>query len=416
MNHSFWVDEADAVATYVHGQFRTAKKAEPQGALRFVPASWQETFFSGKHGGNNHVAFSIASRLCLSAWQRFTGSGRTTFTEWPLRVPSLLAGLGSLVALACLLRRWGVPWLGLLAAGFMALHPWHVRYSTEARGYAIALCLLPLFLHALTDALERNRWRDWLLFACAEFLLMWTWPGVAYALAFLNVAAAVLMLMRGDHWSLLVRWVTASLLAAGFFISLYAPLVPQIAQFNKTSLWMKGLPMDQIWLHNVLASPFTGILFHQQSVGNPAEINWERLLAQSPWLTGAGFALIIASVAIGLTTVTWRNWRTGALIGSVFVAAAACTLHFKYGIGDEMRTWYLIFTLPCLCICAAAGFRGIAWGISAGFPTSISAKVNTAVLFACLALTTASLWPMSASLVTVPSENLRGVVAATRDK
>jgi hypothetical protein len=333
-----------------------------------------------------------------------------------MRVPSLIAGLGSLVTLALLLRRWGVPWLGLLAAAFMALHPWHVRYSTEVRGYAIALCLLPVFLHVLTDALERNRWRDWLLLALAEFLLMWTWPGAAYPLAFINLTAAVLMLMRSDRWALMVRWLTANLLAAAVFISLYAPHLPQISDYNKTHLWMKGGPMDERWTHDVMAFPFTGIPFTEVFPDNAAEISWQRLFAQSPIITSAGFGLILISVVIGIGMLWQRNRSTTTLIASMLVAAIVCTFHFKFFVGDEMRPWYLLFTLPGIAICAAAGFMGITQWLSR-FPVLCSTPhLRAALPVVMLGLTACSVWPMNVSLMTTASEDFKGAVAATRGR
>lgn len=416
MTQSFWGDEADAVGSYIHGQYRPLKKRDPQGALYFEQPTWNQTLFSAKHGPNNHVLMSLLSRACLDGWQDWCGRKQTEFTEWPMRVPSLMAGLGSLVTLALLLRRWHAPWLGLIAAAFMALHPWHVRYSTEARGYAIALCLLPVFLHLLTDALERNRWRDWLFLSLTEFLLMWTWPGAAYPLAFINFTAAVLMLMRSDRWALMVRWLTANLLAAAVFISLYAPHLPQISDYNKTHLWMKGGPMDERWAHDVMAFPFTGIPFTEVFPDNAAEISWQRLFAHSPIITSVGFGLILISVFLGIALLWRRNRPTTALIVSTLVAAVVCAFHFKFFVGDEMRPWYLLFTLPGIAVCAAAGIMGIAQSLSRLPALHATPHLRTALPVVLLALTTCSVWPMNASLMTRASEDFKGAVAATRDR
>ena len=55
------------------------------------------------------------------------------------------------------------------------------------------------------NALERNRWRDWLAVALLEFLIMYSWAGIMYALAMVNVATAILILMRKDRLPLLIR-------------------------------------------------------------------------------------------------------------------------------------------------------------------------------------------------------------------
>ncbi len=417
MNHSFWGDEADAVATYIHGQFRPLNMNRLQGPMKFEQPMWHQTFFSARHGPNNHVPFSVLSRISLLGWQDWNDRKAHEFTEWPLRLPSLLAGLGSLVTLALLLRRWGEPGLGLLAAAFMALHPWHVRYSTEARGYAIALCLLPVFLHGLTDALERSRWRDWLRVALVSFLLMWTWPGVAYPLAFLNVTAFGFMLRRSDRGPLLVRWATANVLAAAAFLALYAPHLPQIQDYNSTHLWMKGGPMDERWMRDVMTFPFTGIPYTRLLPSNPAEISWQKLIDTSPIFTTTGFALILGAVAVGIVFLFRRNRRTAALVVSVLVSAVVCAFHFKFFIGDEMRPWYLLFTLPFLSICAAAGLLAFSRMLGQALPAARPSPLRVIVpVLLLLTLTTASVWPMNHSLMTRASEDFKGAAAATRGR
>lgn len=413
MEQSFWGDEADAVACYVHGQYRPFKKKDPQGPLYFEQASLYQTFFSARHGPNNHVLFSLASRACLAGWQDWMGKGRTEFEEWPIRVPSLFAGLGSLAALACLLRRWGAAGLGLLSAAFMAMHPWHVRYSTEARGYALSLCLLPLALSALTNALEKRRWRHWLAFALAEFLLMYSWAGMAYPLIFVNLAGLVMMLRRADRWMLLVRWLTASLLAAAAFFSLYAPHLPQIKRYNATHLWMKGLPMDEVWLHNLLAAPFTGMPYHGPLAAGPTSMSWQRLLHESPLLMTAGFSLIFVAFLAGMTWLWRRNCTTAAVVTAPFLAAIVATLHFKFVIGDEMRVWYVLFILPSLAACVAAG---VAWLAKLAPRLGTSTRGHAGVSAALLTVMIAALWPMNHALMASPAEDFKGVMAATREK
>ena len=413
MSQSFWGDESDSMVTYVHGSFQPMTKGDTRGDFSFDQPTWGQTLFSARHGANNHVLFSLASRACLVVWRAMTGQPDTAFAEWVARIPSLLAGLGSLATLALLLRRWGAPALGLLAALFMALHPWHVRYSTEARGYALMLFLLPLFVIALSNALEKNRWRDWLAFALCEFLLMYAWGGIMYALAMLNVALLVLIVMRGNRIPLLVRWLTASLLSAATFVSLYLPHVPQIASARKRLLWIKGLPMDEVWFHNLLTQPFTGISYHEMNAANPNELSWQRLFHESPVLTAAGFSVILAAFVLGLIIAWRRNKPVALLVTSVFVSAVVCTVHFKFVLGDELRSWYLIFTLPFVCLCVALGLQTVAVSLSTRFRFAPSRAMRAATVMVLLSTTTASVWPMNASLITRAFEDYKRAAALT---
>jgi len=415
MSHSFWGDEAAAMATYVHGMWRPVVKTDLQGPLFFEQPTWHQTFFSAKQGGNNHVLFSLSSRACLTVWRAVTGKDDTQFVEWVTRIPSLLAGIGSLVALAMLMRQWGASSTGLLAAAFMAMHPWHVRYSTEARGYSLALLMIPLFLMAVTRALEGGRWRAWLSVAALEFLLMYSWAGMLYPLAAAN-AGILFWLLRGEEKLVQVsRWLTAGLLAAMAFVSLYAPHLPQIAEAREKLLWIKGLPMDAEWFHNILVGPFTGIVFHRQMDSNAAEMSWQGLFNQSPWITGIGFAFIIIAFLVGMVVVWRRNAVIASLLTSAFVGAVLCTLHFKFVLEDEMRTWYLLFTLPALSILVAMGLVFLS---RIPFGKTSVVKPGRSVL-ACVVLfflISASLWPMNASLVQHPEENFKEARAITLDR
>ncbi|RBP45149.1 dolichyl-phosphate-mannose-protein mannosyltransferase [Roseimicrobium gellanilyticum] len=413
MDHSFWGDEAHAVGAYIHGNFRPVDKTQLDGPLFFEQPTWEQTFFSARHGANNHVVFSATSRLCLNLWQKITGQPHTAFTEWIIRLPVLIAGLGALITMALLLKRWGAPLPGLMTAAFLTMHPWHVRYGVEARGYAFMLLFVPAFLICLTNALEKNRWRDWLAVALMEFLIMYSWAGVMYALAMVNVAAAALMLMRRDRLPLLIRWLTANLLAAAVFVSLYLPHVPQIESARRRLLWLKGLPMDKVWFHNLLTQPFTGISYHEQYATNPHELSWERLLSQSPVLTGVGFVVLFGAFTLGFF-VMWRRSKPVALVvTSVLSAAIICTLHFKYILEDELRPWYLIFTLPFLAMCVALGWLEAACFCARCVPQRWRNMTFANTMIALVLLMSASLWPANASLVSMAEENYKGAVAAT---
>ncbi|MEI6537386.1 MAG: glycosyltransferase family 39 protein, partial [Verrucomicrobiaceae bacterium] len=409
MTHSLWGDEADAVSIYVQGTYKSVDKNNSQGALEFSPPDWNETFFGAVHGPNNHVLFSVLSRLSLDAWRVVTRQSGDAFTEWVARIPSLAGGLLSIVALALLMRRWGAGWPGLLAVAFMALHPWHVRYSTEARGYGLMLGLFPLWLLALTNALESNRWRHWAAFGALEFLLMYSWAGIFYAVAAVNITALVLMLCHEGRVAFVVRWLTVNLAAAGVFASLYAPLLPQIARARERLLWIKGKPMDEQWLHDILIMPFTGAPFHQIMADNPAEASLQASFASMPLLTVAGCALMALLLIGGIVFFWWSNRRATALLLSVCAAAVACTLHFKFGIKDEMRGWYLIFLLPASSIFLAFGALAITDRLR-------PAMLRRAAPLLCLGVIGASWWPLDRSLMQLPEEDYLNAVKVTRGR
>jgi Polysaccharide deacetylase len=66
----------------------------------------------------------------------------------------LLVGVVALLA-----ARFGLAWEGALAAWLIAIHPWHLRFTTEARGYALVALLILVSCLLAVNALDRGQWK-----------------------------------------------------------------------------------------------------------------------------------------------------------------------------------------------------------------------------------------------------------------
>lgn len=130
---SLWSDEAFA--------FVTASK----GVIGSVLSSLKEAATPPVH----YVLLSLLLHLGKS--------------EWWLRLPSALAGALSVPVLFLMLKRFSSSLEAALAGAFLlAVHPFHIWYSQEARPYAL-LCLLSLlsmwaFLEAAREGGRGARW------------------------------------------------------------------------------------------------------------------------------------------------------------------------------------------------------------------------------------------------------------------
>src|SRR6185369_1828361 len=71
------------------------------------------------------------------------------------RIPAVLWGTGSVLLLAALMARRAGRGAGMLAGAFLALAPFHVRYSQEFRPYSLGVFLVLLSLVLLDRFLER---------------------------------------------------------------------------------------------------------------------------------------------------------------------------------------------------------------------------------------------------------------------
>ncbi|MCB1092135.1 MAG: glycosyltransferase family 39 protein, partial [Verrucomicrobiae bacterium] len=230
---SYWGDEGWAVTKYSHGAWRPEKRDDFQGPMRFWETRWEQAIFDD-HTGGNHVGFSVAQRITMDAWRAITGRPRQDFSETVSRLPSLLGGLSSLVVLALMFRWRGMARTGLVAAALLALHPMHLRYSSEARGYGMMIALLLFTIWMALIALDTGRWRWWLLFGLGECLTMITWRGISYGLVCLNLLLLGMLIFgrarhdtqplpKGARYVAGGRWLAANLLAGGCFLHLSAP-------------------------------------------------------------------------------------------------------------------------------------------------------------------------------------------------
>ena len=192
-NRSLWWDEIWSVKHASLGYLKADGEPETS-ELRFIKRDWATTLWNYRKP-TNHPAVSSTSRISQGFWRRFSGSEQHEFNELAVRAPTFLAGLASILCIALLVRRWGFATGAVVAAFFLAMHPWHMRYGTEARAYSFAVLWTILGCLWLTYAMseQRSRWRPWLLFGLNQLLITWSLPnGVFYAAAFAVIGVLVI--------------------------------------------------------------------------------------------------------------------------------------------------------------------------------------------------------------------------------
>ncbi|HET7237860.1 MAG TPA: glycosyltransferase family 39 protein, partial [Terrimicrobiaceae bacterium] len=180
---SFWHDENYPLRNAIVGVYRQ----RPDDSLSLKPVSWEATFFFTR---SRIIPSTVAWRVPATSFG--VGPARPKglpFSEPVIRLPAYLAGIASIATIALLLQELEFPLAGVLAAFLSALHPWHIRYASEARAYAFVLCLIPLVLYSFLRALKDGRWRWWVAFSACAFLLMYSYPTCIYVLIVLNLCA-----------------------------------------------------------------------------------------------------------------------------------------------------------------------------------------------------------------------------------
>jgi len=359
LNHSLWDDENESLTNYTLGRFM---RDGDRGEVRFKNHSWNKTIF-GYSTPNNHIFHNILSRASNDLWRSITRPRNLQFNHLAIRLPAFLAALAAVAALAFLLRDFGYPGAGVLAAWFLALHPWFTEHAAVARGYSLAMLLAVLALIAWRRALLGGSWLWWTAFAAAQFLMMWTYPASLFLLALLNLATAILLWfvpppVAGPRRTQLSRWFCVNSIAAAGLLPLLLPLLPQMKKYI-AALGSEPVVIGAAWLRDVFWF-FTGGAPWLRDV---SPVGWRYLDMQ---LVGGSLGLVGlwtlgAVVVIPFLAGLWRLAGSG-WIGFV---AACCTmtapwLQFLYARQQRIFIWewYVIFALP---------FVAMFWGLGAAW-------------------------------------------------
>ena len=353
MDLSLYNDEAYNFQQYIHGK----DKADSEGKVTFRRAGWEETFWENK--ANNGVLYSVVARLFDDAWRPTDGSAEGLVNELALRYPSLIAGLLSIVAVALLGRVLFSSSVGLAAAFFLAVHPWHLRYSTEARSYAIVILLVTLAMLCLVIALRNNRWRWWLGFAGCQFLYMYAFSGALYFAIGTNAAALGTIIMRGQSWrrAAIGRLVAASILSAMLYLQLMMPCLPQMAFAiaDLDSLRCNLSPAKLLDIGSFLAFGMPAFDYNSINPHNPA---LEKFWHSGRWMLIP--ALLSMSVLFFFGALMFRRPGIPRVLLGANVLALILMLLMSV-VGDTaVHFWYVIFLLPFVAIFIAAGWA-IVW-------------------------------------------------------
>ena len=151
--------------------------------------------------------------LFMTAWAEIAGVGETAF-----RFPSACFGLASVGLTYGLARRVSSEPVSLLGALFVAVSPFQIMVSQEARMYALLGALVMASTLALAASVERGGPIRWAGYVLASALMVYT--QYIGALVLLAHGIWVAAYERGR----LARWMAAAAAAA----VLYAPWIPSL--------------------------------------------------------------------------------------------------------------------------------------------------------------------------------------------
>ncbi len=387
MGHSYWGDEGWALRHYVYGEFLPVKGEDYQGELKFSPIPWQRTLWDDRTGGN-HFLFSILQKATLDVWRGLNGLPEWKFDEAVSRLPLLGAGLVSIVLFALFLSWLGRPTAGLIGALWFAFHPWHIRYSTEARGYILMLAFFILAVWVLWIAMRDGRWRWWMLVGVTQFLAIYSWKVAALPLLYVDVLA-LCWLMKNRRVPLrqrvgaCLRLIVACSSMSAVFLFLYMPPLLQSPR-ALIRLQNTGKPMNADWLKNSLSCMVTGTPWVRAAVDNPTEVPMSEQVTGGV-IGAVGLASALAFLLLGVVRM-WRESPTQTVMYlSIILAGAGGAALFKWKVRIEWITWYFFFLIVPLGIFHAMGLGWLANRARAVWARGGAAAFSVPLAVLCMA-------------------------------
>jgi hypothetical protein len=325
-----WLTMALVIGVAIRGYYlaQPMRYDEAYTFLNFADTYFSRVFFYPLP--NNHVFHTLLVKLSTLIWSPHPVT---------IRLPAFVAGIG-LIPLTFYLCRY-LKISGILATIGVAVCPYLVLYSTNARGFTILMFLTVLMILIGIQIAEDITLRKITLFAIAASFGMFTMPSMMMAISGILFWLTCLLVIRGNsiRESLVNFLIPCSLLIVLITTLLYIPVI--IVSDGIESIVANDFVKSQP-IHEFVSQ----VLPHLQQV----YIYFTRDIPKAALL-----ALFVLSVIGILASIKNRDWKLllllpGVLLGSALVFGLRHRIPF-------VRTW--IYTIPLFLILADAGFSAL---------------------------------------------------------
>ncbi len=170
-------------------------------------------------------------------------------SETALRFPSAIFGTLSVLALYLAVRRIFGTAAALVAALLLALSPYHIAYSQEARAYALLVLLTIVSCDLFMRLLQKRTNRLEGLYVLVASLLIYTHLYGIFVLAAQNIAYGVAWLFDrragSPHFLPLKRFLMLDV-AIAIIYSAFVPTVLTWMRSVEVTFWVKSVTLDDI--------------------------------------------------------------------------------------------------------------------------------------------------------------------------
>lgn len=295
--------------------------------LNFVNKELSHMFFYPLP--NNHVLHTILVKLSVLVW----GAHPET-----IRLPAFFAGLLIIPLTFLLCRIVAGGKTGLLASMAVAVSPYIISYSTNARGYTLLVFLSLLLAFLGLFFVKKPLFPRALVISSVAALGMFTIPSMLFVIVGLYTWIGSLLLIKGQSFKAISIkfFIPCSIMTSFFTVFLYAPVV--LVSGGVESLISNRFVISQPWIDF-----FYGIYPHIQLIFSDFRGN-----VPNPVIYGGLIFLIIGLYA----SKKEKKWASLLLLPSLFFAAGI--VFFANRRIPFVRTW--IYILPFLFIIIDLGF------------------------------------------------------------
>jgi hypothetical protein len=406
LGQSLWEDEEYSVRRCIVGGHRVLE----DGTVVVKKLPWKVTLWNYA-STTNHIFQSILSRLSHSAWRTIARPTGLQLSEAAARLPSYVSGILLVGVVALLAAHFGLAWEGVLASWLIAIHPWHLRFTTEARGYGLVALLIPVSCLLAVHALDRGGWKWWIALATVNFALLYTWPPTLFTVLILNLCIGVSLFTEKRFSSaqnvLLLRWPVSGTFAGIVFLQLFLPCVPGLLSYLRS---VRDFDGHTFFLKNVGSLFLTGSLWTRSGLSTTPYMEYLPQASAYPVAFWAATVLAVGLFALGIFRL-WiveprARWLVAVLIFPGILTYVYAVLRHKM-----LMEWYVGFMLQGVAVMVAAG---ACWAFSPlrRFPSARWAGTLLAVLLVCAFAVLSQ--PARHFLLTWGAERYRESVLATR--
>jgi hypothetical protein len=366
-------DEQDTIRYHLHGFYEENRRS---GALEFVPVSWADAAFGNRHG-NNPVLMTVVSRAALEIWWRLSQEPRERYDPVVIRLPGFLAGMASIAVLSWCLLGFAPRRVALIGAAIAAIHPMHIDFSIQARGYAYVLLGVPLALGGAIRALQGGRWRDWIALVGGCAIVLYSYLGGLFFVAPLVLTVFGVLLarwrrnrshpeLRQDTTRDITRLCATGLIGVPIYLTLAIPAV--MGLIASTESFPRLFPLKWPWWVALWTDFASGRTFNVPGDEISAPISMREafgvLVRPEPWVW-IGMLAVVPVTLFGLVRL-WKS-SVGSTRAVMTAAVISPLVQLAVHVGLTrmvLFVYYFIYWLPPLICLAALGMDGLATGIA----------------------------------------------------